>query len=100
MEVMTRDEFWARNPAPGTKFVEVDSVSSVTAHEIDPLDQEPDDILAVTYSPNDDEVNMILIISWGSWDDHKEILQMHTEAVASMKANDNIVHECEIGISA
>lgn len=99
MEVMTRDEFWARCPAPDTKFVEIDSVSRVTAHAIDPLAQEPDDIIAVSYSPNeDDEVDMIVVLSWGSWDEHQESIQMHNEAVSSMKKDDNIVHQCEIGL--
>lgn len=100
MEIMTRDEFWARNPAPDTKFFELHNISRVSAHPIEVKDQDPDDIVAVTYSVEDDEpADSIAVVEWGSWSNHSDLIEQHNEAVRLMKTEDGIDHVCEIGLS-
>lgn len=99
MEILSRDEFWKKCPAPGTKFVELDGGSSVvTANPIDPDTDEPDDITMIGFengmNPAEDKV---LVLSWGSWDEHPELLEKHAQAVASLKL-EGYAHQCMLGI--
>lgn len=98
MEILTRDEFWARNPAPDTRFVELSGVSKVVGTEIDPDEQDPDDIVAVTFGDNDETEDSVIVLSWGSWDNHKDLIEQHNKGVASMKSEDDYEHVCEIGL--
>lgn len=99
MEILGRDEFWAKCPAPGTKFIEFNGgCSVVTANEIDPATDEPDDITLVGIENGavlgDDKV---LVLSWGSWAEHPELLEKHAEAVESLKS-EGYTHQCMLGI--
>lgn len=99
MEIMSHDEFWARNPAPDTLFVELSSVGRVTAREIDPDVDDPDDITCVSFNAEDESKfeGQIGVVSWGSWDDHQHSLVLHQKAVESMKSEQpEYVHICRI----
>jgi hypothetical protein len=99
MEIMTHDEFWARNPAPGTQFIELDGVNRVIANEIDPDVDDPDDITMVSVSGIHPFNDSIAVVSWGSWDDQAELIETHNKGVASMvKEDPSYVHDCRIGI--
>jgi hypothetical protein len=100
MEILSREEFWRKCPAPGTKFVELDGgCSIVTAHQIDPDQDEPDDITMVGFENGTDQnEDKVLVISWGSWSDHPELLKQHTEAVESLKL-EGYAHQCMLGIA-
>jgi hypothetical protein len=100
MEILSREEFWKKCPAPGTKFVELDGGSSVVvANEIDPATDEPDDITLIGFKNGTDPAeDKILVLSWGSWSDHPELLEQHAKAVESLKV-DGYVHQCSLGIA-
>lgn len=100
MEILTRDEFWKRTPAPGTKFLEIaDSICEVSANPIEPELDEPDEITMIKISRDKAPVDadQILVISWGSWEGHEELLTQHNEAVVSIEA-EGYPHECALGI--
>lgn len=102
MEILTRDEFWAKNPAPGTKFVEIeDAVCEVVARPIDPHLDEPDEITMIGISRRSALVSadQILVFEWGTWDGHEELLSQHDAAVASVELA-GYKHTCALGIPA
>ena len=102
MEILTRDEFWAKNPAPGTKFVEIeDAVCEVIARPIDPSIDEPDEITMIGISRRNAPVaaDQIIVFEWGTWEGHEELLTQHDAAVASVELA-GYKHTCEIGIPA
>lgn len=102
MEILTRDEFWAKKPAPGTKFLEIeDSACEVVAHPIDPDTDEPDDITMIGISLKSAPVatDKVIVLEWGSWDGHEHLLAQHDAAVASVERG-GYKHECMLGISA
>lgn len=90
IEVFTRAQFWKMNPAPGTIFIEVGTMASqVVGSHIDVHTTEPDDILAVKVGnvELDVEDEIILVLKWGSWVEHQELLEMHDEAAKIMDTN-------------
>lgn len=99
MEILTEKEFWARNPAPGTRFASLSGQAEVVAREIDPETDEPDDIVAVTIPTNKvEEEESFIVLSWGSWDDNKNILDLHKKASDLMKIEEGPDHVCELGL--
>lgn len=100
MEILTRDEFWAKNPAPGTKFIEVeDNVCEISANSIEPDVDDPDEItmIRVSRSKTPTPVDSVLVFSWGSWEGHEELLTQHDAAVTSVELA-GYKHECVLGI--
>jgi hypothetical protein len=99
MEILSRDEFWGKCPAPGTKFVELDGgCSVVTANQIDPEQDEPDDITLIGFERgSSQDEDKVLVLSWGSWSDHPELLDQHAKAVESLKL-EGYAHKCFLGI--
>lgn len=99
MEILGHDEFWAKCPAPGTKFIEFHGGCNVViANEIDPATDEPDDITLVgveTAAVLGE--GKVLVLSWGSWDDHPELLEKHGQAVESLQS-EGYAHQCMLGI--
>jgi hypothetical protein len=101
MEILSREEFWKNCPAPDTKFVELDGgCSVVTANQIDPEQDEPDDITLIGFENNgkDQKEDKVLVLSWGSWSDHPELLEQHAKAVESLKL-EGYAHKCRLGIA-
>lgn len=102
MEIMTTKEFWSKNPAPDTIFYELDSIPSIVVGEaIDPETQDPDDIVMISYKRRSTEdkqqEEMVLVKSWGSWDNHKNLLDIHKLGVQSLKEEGH-EHKCGIGL--
>lgn len=99
MEILTEKEFWARHPAPGTRFIPVSDTAEVVAREIDPETDDPDDIVAVSFPKENLETeDSVVVLSWGSWDDNKNVLDLHKQASDLMKADDSPDHVCELGL--
>jgi hypothetical protein len=99
MEILSQEEFWKRNPAPGTKFVELDGMFNVIANPLDPETEDPDDITLFTESRDKSLKNQIGVVSWGSWDNHQELLAIHDRGVESIKSEDeNYIHKCALGL--
>lgn len=99
MEILTHEDFWARNPAPGTRFFEIEEFSEVVFRKIDPEIDDPDDITAISF-PSIDKISddsKIIVISWGTWDANKEAIELHSEAVKSVIA-EGYEHECRLGL--
>lgn len=87
IEVLTREQFWKMNPAPGTVFIEAGgNASEVIGTPIDVQTTEPDDILAVRvgHMELDVEDEIVFVLKWGSWVEHKELLEMHDESARLM----------------
>jgi hypothetical protein len=100
MEILTRDEFFAKNPAPGTKFLEIDEHACViVARDIDPDTDEPDDITMIGFEKSEGPTgeDKVIVIEWGSWEGHEELLAKHDAAAASLKLA-GFNHKCAIGI--
>lgn len=99
MVVLTREQFWAMNPAPGTVYSQIGYHADViVANEIDIERQEPDDILScrvngATLSTEGDS-DLYIVFKWGAWDDeNRKYLDMHDEAARLMdsQAEQNMV---------
>lgn len=102
MEILTRDEFWKKNPGPGTKFIEIeDNFCEISANPIEPDVDEPDEITMIRVSRSKAPVvaDSILVLSWGTWEGHEELLTQHDAAVASVELA-GYKHECVLGIEA
>lgn len=103
MEILTRDEFWAKNPAPGTKFLEIDEHACViVARDIDPEEEEPDEITMIGFAKNASAPlgeDKVIVIEWGTWEGHEDLLEKHDAAVASLK-REGFNHKCAIGIES
>jgi hypothetical protein len=100
MELMTHEEFWGKNPAPGTRFLEMSEESSVVvARGIDPETDDPDDIVAVGFTKSSGPIkeDQILVLEWGSWEGHEELLAQHSAAVTS-EEGEGFNHVCRIGL--
>lgn len=85
--ILTREQFWKMNPAPGTIYTEVGTHADViVANDINVHTQEPDDILmthvAGALLPNDEDI--YIVFKWGSWDGNQQYLSMHDEAARIM----------------
>lgn len=88
-EILTHEQFWARNPAPGTVYSEIDPTQTdiIVASEINVGEQEPDDILGIGVGRGDIEnfkEPFYLVLKWGSWEGNEKYLEMHDEAARLM----------------
>ena len=84
MEILSREEFWAREPAPGTIFFELgQSGLETVGREIDPEVDHPDDAVmfrGISDMPEADELYAVL--KWGSWEtpENQKIKELRDKA--------------------
>ena len=90
-EILSHDDFWARNPAPGTKFFELgESLMELVGSKIDPELDDPDNAVAIGFvRPATKEIGDggYVILSWGSWDtaENREIFELQQAARKTME---------------
>lgn len=70
MEILSHDDFWAKDPAPGTVFFELGTSGLETVgREIDPEVDHPDDAVMVQVGPDEPEADeLYAVLKWGSWE--------------------------------
>jgi hypothetical protein len=88
IEILSHEEFWARDPAPGTEFIELsNSKMTLVGSEIDVELDDPENAVMVSMklgaSP---EESGYAVIHWGSWDtpENSKIRELRDEAVRLM----------------
>lgn len=92
IEILSHEEFWAKDPAPGTVFFELgqDGLETV-GREIDPEVDHPDNAVMVRVGsdePGADELYAVL--KWGSWatPENQKIRTLRDEAAKLMAEED------------
>lgn len=85
LEILPFDEFWAKDPAPGTVYFEFGSSSmTLVGYEIDPEVDDPDNavLVQVGSSTKSDEPELYAVAKWGSWDtpENQKIRKLQQEA--------------------
>lgn len=87
-EILTYEQFWARDPAPGTLFFETsDSLWKIGGREIDPKLDDPDNSVYIQgVTPEEAPEELYLVVKWGSWDtpENRKILELRNRAKALM----------------
>lgn len=84
MEILSHDEFWARDPAPGTEFIELaDSKMTLVGEEIDVELDDPENAVMVSMdTKSTSEGTTYAVLQWGSWEtpENSKIRELRDEA--------------------
>ncbi len=70
MEILSHDDFWAKDPAPGTIFFELGvSGLETVGREIDPeVDHRDDAVMVRSISYIPEAYGFYAVFKWGSWE--------------------------------
>jgi len=82
IEILSYKEFWDRDPAPGTEFIELShSKMILVGSEIDPEFDHPDNAVMVNEGP-DSEGTSYAVLQWGSWEtpENSKIRELRDES--------------------
>lgn len=87
MEILSHDDFWAKDPAPGTLFFELgESLMELVGSKIDIKLDDPSNAVAITSATlrNSSELGdgIYAVLKWGDWDtpENREIRKLQAEA--------------------
>lgn len=84
IEIYRHEEFWAKEPAPGTIFFELGQAALVTVgREIDREVDHPDDAVMVQVGPDEPEADeLYAVLKWGSWEtpENQKIKELRDKA--------------------
>lgn len=89
IEILSHEEFWAKDPAPGTVFFELgqDGLETV-GREIDPEVDHPENAVMVRVSskPDPEAEELYAVLKWGSWEtpENQKIKALRDEAAKLM----------------
>lgn len=92
MEILSHDDFWGKDPAPDTVFLELGNSALVTVgREIDPEVDHPDNAVMVQVGSSEAGADeLYAVLKWGSWDtpENQKIKALRTEAAKLMAEED------------
>jgi len=84
IEILSHEEFWARDPAPGTEFIELsNSKMTLIGSEIDVELDDPENAVMVGMElRTPSEETGYAVIHWGSWEtpENSKIRELRDEA--------------------
>ncbi len=88
-EILTYEQFWAKDPAPGTIFVEFsNSKMELVGSEIDPELDHPDNAVMIGFGAKTEAEleESYIVLKWGSWDtpENQRILELRNRAKVLM----------------
>ena len=88
IEIYRHEEFWAKDPAPGTIFFELGQSALVTVgREIDIEWDDPSNAVMVQVGPDMPEADeLYAVVKWGSWDtpENQKIKELRDKAAELM----------------
>lgn len=69
IEIVGEEEFWARDPAPGTVFIEIaNGKMELVGSEIDVEVDDPDNAVMVSGVGSASSPEGYAVLEWGSWE--------------------------------